>query len=498
MHADFWKRNVSFANSFFLAIALGAASLSVGLALWILVPSSFHTRHTAPPQQPRVAAEAAAERQFVLEFRHQPPEALLKQLAQRGYAVIDQLPFANAVIVQASDAVLQRYAAHPAKWRAIAADLRELTGAVSVTQDVPVVTLGRLQRLVSPNYVVWQKRSFVWSAGKMSVIDGRSGLLGWGIDAIDAERVWKKTTGSPSVTVAVVDTGIDDSHPLLKGAVVGGRNFVFWQKPRGKRAWKDRNGHGTAVAGIIAARYRPEVSPYRLGIAPGVKLLAVRVADKDGLGTFSSVLRGIKWAIRKKADIIVLSVGSYCPPKDRECWYANKKRNKILWKAARKRGIILVAGAGNNVPTADYFFPAASPGVISVGGIVPYIKKVPNVIVAPWSAHGSTLDFVAPSNAFSTYINGGYVILGGTSAAAPHVAGTVALMLSVTPHKRFDMNQNGRWEVDEVYRALKVTADDIVRRGFDEESGWGVIDAEEAVLGVQTGAPVCENTCFWK
>lgn len=227
----------------------------------------------------------------------------------------------------------------------------------------------------------------------------------WSISMIRADKV--PATGK-GVKVAILDTGIDATHPDLRGAVKGGYNAVG-----DSRSVRDRNGHGTHVAGIIAARRN------RMGIrgiAPEVDLYAVKVLDDRGSGKVSDLIEGIEWAVQNKMDIINMSVGT-------------KENNQTLREAvqnAARAGVIMVAAAGNNGPSPNtVLYPARYPEVIAVGATTKDRR------IADFSARGAEVDVVAPGkDIYSAWLRGGYKTLSGTSMAAPHVTGVVAQLLS--------------------------------------------------------------------
>lgn len=236
-------------------------------------------------------------------------------------------------------------------------------------------------------------------------LEAEAETIPWSISMISADKV--PSTGK-GVKVAILDTGIDSSHPDLRGAVKGGYNAVG-----NSRSVRDRNGHGTHVAGIIASRKN------RLGIrgiAPEVDLYAVKVLDDRGSGKVSDLIEGIEWAVQNKMDVINMSVGT-------------KENNQTLREAvqnAARAGVIMVAAAGNNGPSPNtVLYPAKYAEVISVGAVSKDRK------IADFSARGAEVDIVAPGkDIYSTWPGGGYKTLSGTSMAAPHVTGVVAQLLS--------------------------------------------------------------------
>jgi len=269
--------------------------------------------------------------------------------------------------------------------------------------------------------------------------------LPWGVDRIDAEAAWDYSLGS-GVKVAVIDTGIDAGHPDL--AVSGGVNYVSkppW-KPANPNKWDDDNGHGSHVAGIIAALDN-EIGV--VGVAPDASLYAVKVLDRTGSGYVSDVISGIEWCVANGMDIANMSLGTN----------ADIESLQDACDAA-SAGLLLVAAAGNDGADVDY--PAAYNSVIAVGATASddslyfYSSRGPEVYVA------------APGVAvYSTWKGGGYDTKTGTSMATPHVAGTIALQLAAG-----------------LSAAPCAGADDLLAPGPDIYTGCGLVDAGESLSGI--------------
>ncbi|HVA65959.1 MAG TPA: S8 family peptidase [Elusimicrobiota bacterium] len=228
----------------------------------------------------------------------------------------------------------------------------------------------------------------------------------WNVARVDAPAAWNYTQGD-GVKVAVIDTGIDYTHPDLSMNVAGGYNAITGS---GLRAgYKDDNGHGTHVAGIIAADGERLV-----GVAPHAKLYAVKVLSADGSGDLSDVIKGVIWTANEHIPVANMSLGT-------------DKPSEALEQAveyAAFEGTVIVAAAGN-----------ASGGPVSYPGAYPYAIAVAasdsNNKLAPFSSVGPQVAFIAPGqDILSAWLHGGYANISGTSMAAPHVTGLVALSLS--------------------------------------------------------------------
>jgi len=274
--------------------------------------------------------------------------------------------------------------------------------------------------------------------------------LPWGVDRIDAEKVHSYNKGS-GIKIAIIDTGIDYKHPDLDENFHGGYDFVNNDDDP-----MDDNGHGTHVAGIVAA----EDNDFGVvGVAPEAHLYAVKVLDNSGSGYVSDVIAGIEWSIENGMQIISMSLGS-------------KSDSTALHDAcdtAYENGILLVAAAGNegNPPGKgdNVLYPAKYSSVIAVAATDINDER------ASWSSTGPDVELAAPGvDIKSTLLGGGYGEKSGTSMACPHVSGVAALIMVSYPNLTNV----------EVRQRLRDTADDLGPAGFDEKYGYGLVDADEA------------------
>lgn len=240
----------------------------------------------------------------------------------------------------------------------------------------------------------------------------KSQKIPWGVRAIHAPEAFKIARGR-SVKVCIVDTGIQKDHPDLQDGIAGGENTIASSSYAGAhRDWEDDNGHGTHVAGTIAAR---DNSIGVVGVAPEASIFAVKSLDARGSGSYSSVAEGIRSCITHGAQIINMSLGT--SPSD---------ESDIVRRAvedALKAKIIVTAAAGNERGAVD--FPANVPGVIAVSALTT------DQHLAYFSNRGPEVSFIAPGEEIlSTYPGSTYATMQGTSQASPHVAGVAALLLS--------------------------------------------------------------------
>ena len=233
----------------------------------------------------------------------------------------------------------------------------------------------------------------------------------WGIGRVNAPQVHSAGYLGSGIKVAILDTGILTNHEDLY--VYGGYDTT------GTGSYNDDNGHGTHVAGTIAARYN---SVGVLGAAPSARLYAVKILDASGYGSYSNIIAGIQWAINNGMKVINMSLGgSY-----------DSTALQDACDAAYNAGILLVAAAGNegtsSGTTECISYPARYSSVMAVGSITA------SNVRSSFSSTGSTLEIMAPgSSIYSTTYNGRYGTMSGTSMACPHVAGVAALVWSVKP-----------------------------------------------------------------
>ncbi|SDD98013.1 major intracellular serine protease [Bhargavaea beijingensis] len=233
-----------------------------------------------------------------------------------------------------------------------------------------------------------------------------------GVELIQAPKIWDETKGK-GIKVAVLDTGCDVNHPDLKERIIGGRNFTDDDKSN-PEIYEDYNGHGTHVAGTIAAQ---ENDAGVVGVAPEADLLIVKVLNRNGSGQYEWIIKGIHYAIDQGADIISMSLGG--PVDVPELYKAVK--------AAVGENILVVCAAGNegdgDDSTDEFAYPGCYNEVISVGAI--NLERDPSEFT---NSHNE-VDCVAPGEEIlSTHLNGKYATLSGTSMAAPHVSGALALI----------------------------------------------------------------------
>jgi serine protease AprX len=255
--------------------------------------------------------------------------------------------------------------------------------------------------------------------------------LNTSVPKLNAPKVWAAGLKGQGIKVAVVDTGLDDSHPDFAGRVVAMKSFV-------SESARDDNGHGTHVAGTIAGSGTQSGGKY-VGVAPEASLYIAKVLKANGSGSTSGVMAGIEWAVlEQKVQIVNLSLGSGGPCDGSDAL------STLCDEAVRQAGVVMCIAAGNDGPEEK---TVGSPGcarfVITVGAISD------NDQMARFSSRGPTADgrtkpdvvfpgvgIIAPRAAgtrLGTVIEEGYVASDGTSMATPHASGVAALMLQANP-----------------------------------------------------------------
>jgi subtilisin len=231
----------------------------------------------------------------------------------------------------------------------------------------------------------------------------------WGVQQIKAPLAWSMTTGH-RVKVGVIDTGVDFSHPDLRHSVARGINLLN----RGMLPHDD-NGHGTHIAGTIAAANQPSGM---IGVAPRATIFPVKAFDHNGSAFVSDIILGIEWCVRNRMDIINMSFGM-------------KTRSKSLLGAvtnAYNAGVIVVASSGNDGKRKSIDYPARYPQTVSVGAT----NKLRRA--AAFSNRGAYIDIYAPGDKIlSAWLRGKYNEMSGTSMATSHVSGAIALLLAYRP-----------------------------------------------------------------
>lgn len=299
-----------------------------------------------------------------------------------------------------------------------------------------------------------------------------SDTVPWGISRIGSEDAWSVSTGA-DIKTAVIDTGIQKDHPDLE--VKGGYLAINSPPYHRTTSWDDDNGHGTHVAGTIAALLN-DIGV--VGAAYDAHLYAVKVLDRNGSGYTSDIIDGLTWCIDNEIQVINMSFGSSIYNPDLE---------EAVDKAYAA-GIVLVAAAGNSGPDEDTVrYPAKFGSVIAVAA------TNDSDGIASWSSRGEEVELAAPGvNILSTYTGSSYRELSGTSMASPHAAGTAALAIAEGLAKGIN------YSVADVRKILNDSAENLGHAATLQ--GSGLVNAAAAVgaesFGVSISPAVQEDKAW--
>jgi len=336
--------------------------------------------------------------------------------------------------------------------------LYRLKTAASVKQVVKELNTNPSVQVAEPNYiykVAWlpSDNYFGLQWGLHNTGQPIQGVSGKADADIDAPEAWDIEKGFTNpVKVAVIDTGIETTHPDLASKIAtDSYNFLNPGNPP-----EDDNGHGTHISGIIAAATN---NGGIAGVAPGANIMALKAGDASGNLYESYVVNAVYYAADNGAKVINMSFGGPAP-------------STLLEEAinyAYNKGVVLVAASGNSGDNSTQY-PAAYTNVISVGAT----DNKDNI--ASFSTHNSAVDLSAPGvNIYSTVLNNGYSYKSGTSMAAPMVAGVTALLRSRYP----------TLTPAQVKKTLEKTADDLGASGRDDYYGYGRVNAYKALRLLQ-------------
>ena len=340
---------------------------------------------------------------------------------------------------------------------ALEADIKQTYPAINaISAIVPKKRLGNIQADPNVEYIEMD-----YEARIMGFVGNYPTPMAqttpWGIQKIRSPEVWPSGNKGTGIKVCVIDTGIDYNHEDLKSNYKGGRNFLNnTDNPM------DDHGHGTHVAGTIAAL---DNDVGVIGVAPEASIYSCKVLNSSGSGSYSNIIAAIQWAIDNKMQVISMSLGgsSYSQALEDIC------------NAAYNAGIVIVAAAGNSGSDTDKIgYPAKYDACIAIGA------TDSNDVRASFSSVGPKLEVCAPGvGVLSSVPKGscsmcdpsGYKQANGTSMATPHTAGAVALVLKAHPEMT---NVNVR-------KALSDTAVHLGTPGRNIQYGYGRIDVKAAV-----------------
>ncbi len=335
--------------------------------------------------------------------------------------------------------------------------------SVPVEEGKELETVQRLRQspgveFAEPDYIV---RAFV------EPNDPLFSFYQWNLKIIRADAAWDIDVGKDNVTVAVIDTGVDLSHPDLATKLVPGINMMYPGLPP-----QDDNGHGSHVAGIAAAASNNGTGV--AGISWGAKILPVKVLDAFGMGSVADLAQGIIWAADHGARVMNISSGT---PE------LSQTLEDAVNYAHDTKGILIVSSVGNDGGFGGFnptYYPASFPNVVGVAATDSNDRR------ATFSERGPFVDVAAPGVSIVSCVltglgtpalGGDYEYLSGTSMSSPHVAGLAALIWSA----------NTSLSNEQVARLIESTAVDLGLPGQDTFYGYGRIDAYAAARAATSG-----------
>jgi len=395
----------------------------MAVTLLLLTGKVFISQAIFPPRVPSI--EGMSRKIVVFEPRILDEPAREALLQKFGGVKIKDLSLINGKAVLLPPAAVEA--------------LRQQVGVLRIDDDVIVEALVRPTKFIRPTATPTPKPAQI---------------IPWGIERINAPKVWA-ITFADLIKVGIIDTGIDTGHPDLMANIKGGVNTI-----NSRVGYNDDNGHGTHVAGIVAALNN---TIGVVGVGPQIDLYGAKVLNRNGSGYLSDVIEGLDWAIQNGMQVVNMSLGTS----------SDVQSFRDAVQRVNAAGVVQVAAAGNSGGSVIY--PAAYPEVIAV-------SATDNTdVLASWSSRGPQVALAAPGvNIYSTYKGSKYQTLSGTSMASPHVAGAAALVLSVP--SRCDYNTDGGCSPAEVLQRLGETAQDLGDVGRDNLYGYGLVDLQKAVL----------------
>lgn len=412
------------------------ACLLIALLIWTTTVGCSNIQHTAEPMSQQLNAEVSVSEGVMKQER--AVESLTWMVKWHDPKVRDQGVLNKSIIVNEIPnlGVTVMKPANPDEWEQWVEELAQHPQIEYVEQNQQVNIMAST---VKPNDKYLPQQSYLHATG--------------------VDKAWEQVNKTPDITIALVDTGVDLTHPDLQSNLVSGVNLLGSGKPQ------DDNGHGTSVAGVIAAVGNNKQGV--AGISWSAKLMPIKALDARGYGDEDKLGAGIMYAVDHGADIVVMSVGLYR--------YSNYMQDIVDY--AEDKGVLLVAATGNDgvrlQDKAEVKYPAAYPSVLAVGG------STDRLTVQPDSNKGPEVDLVAPWDVFTTALGGGYTVAEGTSLSAPQVAGIAALLWTKYP----------KLKPYQIRAHLQATAQDLGSKGVDSSSGYGLVRADKALAAEPASNP---------
>ena len=275
---------------------------------------------------------------------------------------------------------------------------------------------------------------------------------GWELNKFNIPQKWTHSQGE-NIRVAVIDTGCDLNHKDLKNNLLEGKNFV---EPNTDPT--DRNGHGSHVAGTIAAAKN---GVGITGVAPKAKILPIKALNDDGQGNIRDIISAIEWSANAGVHFITMSLGS--PSK-------SKQLENVI-KYAHDKGCIIFCAAGNSGSDIDIMYPAKYDHTISIGAVDRNLERT------DFTCSGETLDFLAPGHEILGCVPGDqYAIMSGTSMSNPFAVGCACLALSL--YKKQNKSDKLRTYIDYInlFKENAISLKDPKYSNIRKYQGFGIIN----------------------
>lgn len=326
----------------------------------------------------------------------------------------------------------------------------------AATAEMTVQNIDKLKKDSTVDYV---EEDNVVKISSTPIVKSSTSMTNWGVNDINAPASWQSGLTGKGVKIAIIDSGIASHSDLT---IAGGINVITGSSGA---SYTDENGHGTHVAGVIAAQ---GLNGGVKGVAPDASIYAVKALGSNGEGYTSDIIAGIDWAIQNKMDIISMSMGT--------TESSTALKNAI--DTAYNNGILVVAAAGNDGNTSgtgtNIEYPANYSSAIAVGAVDSNNKR------AYFSSTGSKLEVSAPGvDILSTYLNNGYTKMSGTSMATPFVTGDLALL-----KQKYPSSTNSQ-----LRQLLDNNVKDLGTYGKDSLYGYGLIVAPSSSTTTTVSTP---------
>lgn len=370
----------------------------------LLFTASFLFFYTPAPSE----ANTSDGRQAVIMFEEEVNRALIEQYSQSTDYIFEEIPAASITVTDTQKKALQ-----------MSPEVK------SITYDMPVTSSAQ--------------------------------TISYGYEKVGMKNLVPSTLTGTGVKIGILDSGVDSRHPDLQKRVAGGTCLMTIVDPAGcPDSYNDDSGHGTHVAGIIAANNNTFGT---VGVAPSASLYAIKVLDENGRGSTSTLIAGVEWAMRQKVDILNISITAPIYETSLE----------EIMKKAYNAGILIVGAAGNTGPpvsgsSSSVEYPAKFDSVIAVSSIDQYDK------IDPLSSLGKEVELAAPGvKIYSTYPDSDYTTSSGTSMAAPYVSGLAALYKEKYP----EMTNV------QIRALLQKNAKDLGAAGRDTYFGYGLVQVDK-------------------